>query len=113
MKVPEKSFYKGRVAELKELGVKTQFLYMSTIDRNHLESMVEGPLLHNQGQAGKLICFSLIFLLIFVLVGYDGHNHVHHRADDHKKSVRKPRYAIQVLCHEPDILNWLLGIDFK
>ena len=61
IKVPEKSIYKDGVAELKALGVKTQFLYMTTVDKNHLESMVEGPLLHNEGQAGKLICFSLIF----------------------------------------------------
>ena len=94
VKVPEKSIYKERVAELKALGVKTEILYMTLIDRSHLESMAEGPLLHNEGWAGKLICFSLIFLLIFVLVGYDGHNYVHHRVEDNNKSIRKPRFAL-------------------
>ena len=64
VKVPEKSIYKERVAELKALGVKTEFLYMTSINRSHLESMAEGLLLHNEGQAGKLICFSLIFAYI-------------------------------------------------
>ena len=92
VKVQERSIYKEGVAELKAVGVKTEFLYMTSINRSHLESMAEGPLLHNEGRAGNLTGFSMIFLLIFVLVGYDGHNHVHHRADDHKKSVRK-------ICH--------------
>ena len=64
--VPEKSYYKERVAELRTLGVKTEFLCLAPdgIDRNHMFKMVEGPLLHNQGHAGKLICFSLIFAYI-------------------------------------------------
>ena len=55
----------------------------------------------------------MIFLLIFVLVGYDGHNHVHHRVEDHNKSIRKPRFAIHALCHEEDLKSWLLNINFK
>ena len=40
---------------MKALGVKTEFLYMTSIDRSHLESIAESPLLHNEGLAGKLI----------------------------------------------------------
>ena len=86
---------------------------MTSIDRSHLESMAEGPLLHDEGRAGNLTGFSLIFLLTFVLVGYDGHSHVHHRVEDHNKSIRKPRFAIHALCHEEDLKSWLLNINFK
>ena len=57
-KVPEKSIYKEGVVELKALGVKTEFLYMTSIDRSHLESIAESPLLHNEGLAGKLMFFT-------------------------------------------------------
>ena len=36
VKVLEKSIYKEGVAELKAIGVKTEFLYMTSIDRSHL-----------------------------------------------------------------------------
>ena len=62
----EKSVYKERVVQLRTLGVKTKFLIMAPngINRNHMFQMSEGPLFYNQGQAGKLICFSLIFAYI-------------------------------------------------
>ena len=28
-------------------------------------------------------------------------------------ALRKPRFAIQVLCHEEDLKSWLLNINFK
>ena len=64
--VPEKNYHKERVAELRALGVKTEFLFLAPdgIDKNHMYLMLQGPLLHNQGHAGKLICFSLIFAYI-------------------------------------------------
>ena len=64
--IPEKSYYKQSLDELRRLGVKTEFLIMAPdgIDRNHLFQMAEGPNLHNQDHAGKLICFSLIFAYI-------------------------------------------------
>ena len=57
---------KERVVQLRNLSAKTEFLLMALdgIDRNHMFQMSEGPLFYNQGQAGKLICFSLIFAYI-------------------------------------------------
>ena len=46
-------------------------------------------------------------------MGYDEHNHVHHCVEDHCKCPRKPSFSIQVLCHDPDLKNWLLYMDFK
>ena len=53
----------------------------------------------------KNILQDSLFLLIFVLSGYDGHNH-----DNHIKCPRKPLFGIQSLCHDSD---WLLDMDFK
>ena len=45
----------------------------------------------------------------FVLSGYD----IHHCVDAYISCPRKPRFSIQVPCHEEDLLNWLLDMDFK
>ena len=51
--------------------------------------------------------------LLMELTCYDGHNHVYHCVDAHIKCPRKPHFAIQSLCHDSDLKDWLLDMDFK
>ena len=101
---------------LRNLGVQIEYLILpdnrnELVSHQHILDMLQGPLFKDGGVAGITFyllistCNSNVFSLFS---GFDAHNHVHHCREYHRKSIRKPKFGIQSICHKEDIFVYIL-----